>query len=127
MTVTAESAIRSKIFQGQILQTPDLLKSAPFEVGVIDSVGIVLLFGLKRTETLIPWRCLEGIPSFLRGKDWVEIGTIFDVKAKSDTLDSYMKQWINRGTAGWVAVVLEKAGIVEIDRKRPLKLRLIEW
>ena len=120
-----QSAIRKQIAPSAWLQTPDTYKSAPFQVAAIDSDGIILLFGKKKTPTRITWKCLEGIPAFLRGKGWVIIGTVFDVASKPSTLDGYLKGWIKRGTAGWVAAVLEKAGIVEINRKRPLRVRLI--
>ena len=118
-----ETAIRRTVSQGQRLSTPDIHRSAPFEVGRINHHGMALLFGRKRTLTTIPWACLEGIPLFLQGKGWVEIRTVYDIGAKPNTLDGYLKGWVNRGTAGWVAVVLERAGIVEIDRSRPMRVR----
>lgn len=119
-----ESAVRSQIAPGTWLQTPDTYKSSPFQVSTIDSDGIVLPFGKKKTPTRVTWECLEGIPAFLKGKEWVEIGTVYDTGAKPDTLDGYLEGWINRGTAGWVAAVLEKAAIVGINRKRPMRVRL---
>lgn len=124
MSGFVESAIRKTITPGEWLKTPDTYKGAPFQVANIDSDGIILLFGKKRTPTRITWKCLEGIPAFLRGKGWVVIGTIFYTWSNPATLDGYLKEWINRGTAGWVAAVLEKAGVVEIDRNRPMRVRL---
>ena len=119
-----ETAIRSKISPGQHLKTLDIHKSAPFEVKSIDSESIVLLFGKKKTPTKIDWQCLEGIPAFLKGKGWVEVGTVYYTTANPGTLDQYMKNWINRGTAGWIAALLEKAGIVQVDRNRPIRIRI---
>jgi hypothetical protein len=124
MAGLVETAIRSKISPCQRLKTPDIHKSASFEVKCLNIEGMVLLFGKKKTPTNISWQCLEGIPAFLKGKDWVKVGTVFDTSANPSTLDEYLKGWIKRGTAGWVAAVLEKAGIVEIDRHRPIRVRL---
>jgi len=119
-----ETAIRSKISPGQLLKTLDIQKSAPFEVKSMNTEAIILLFGKKKTPTKISWQCLEGIPAFLKGKGWVEVGTVYYTRANPGTLDEYMKGWINRGTAGWVAAVLEKVGIVEVDRNRPIRVRI---
>jgi hypothetical protein len=40
------------------------------------------------------------------------------------TLDAHLKQYLARATAGWVAVVLEKAGVVDVDRSPPARVRL---
>ena len=117
-----EKAVRRTITKDEILYTP--AKPAPFEVKTIDGKGIVLLLGEKKTPTKISWECLEGIPAFLRGKDWVEIRMTFNTKSAPNTFDEYMKKCVRRATANYIAVVLEKAGIVEIDRKRPLRIRL---
>ena len=119
-----ERAIRQRITEGEILYTPDLTKAAPFKVKSIDEKEIALLFGKKETPTRFSWACLEGIPAFLRGKDWVEIRMTFNTKGMPNTFDEYMKKYIKRATANYIAVVLKKADIVEIDRRRPLRIRL---
>ena len=55
----------------------------------------------------------------------VDIGGQHQVTGRSGTLDGYLKGWISRTTAGWVAVVLETAGLVEIVHGRPARIRLI--
>jgi hypothetical protein len=40
------------------------------------------------------------------------------------TLDSHLKQYLARATAGWVAVLLERASIVTLDRSRPARIKL---
>jgi hypothetical protein len=35
-----------------------------------------------------------------------------------------MKSFLKRATAGWVAVVLERAGVLVIDRSRPARVKL---
>ena len=115
-------AITSNIHPGDKLHTP--AQGAEFEVTQIDGDGIVLLLGKKQAWTPLRWDCLEGVPVFLRGKGWVDIGSKFDTSADPSTLDGYLKNCIKRATAGWVAVVLERSGVVEIDRGRPARVRL---
>lgn len=120
-----ETAIRKRFTHSERLYTP--AKKRPFEIVVKQDVPndeLFLLLGGKRTPTSIRWECLEGIPDFLKGKDWVRIGGVFDTRGDPTTLDGYLKKCIKRATAGWIAVALEEAGIVEIDRRRPLRVRL---
>ena len=122
MKGSVKRAIRQLISEGDKLHTP--AQAAEFEIGRIDNNGIVLLLGEQKAWTPLSWECLEGIPDFLGHDRWVVIGSKFDTRADSTTLDGYLKGHIKRATAGWVAAVLESAGIVEIDRGRPAKVRL---
>lgn len=117
-----ERAVKMAVHMGDKLHTP--AQGAEFEVAKIDRKGIVLLLGKKQAWTPLKWDCLEGIPGFLKGRGWVEIGSKFDTSADPQTLDGYLKRCIKRATAGWVAVILERAGVVEIDRSRPIKVRV---
>lgn len=119
-----ENAIRRQIAVRQEYYTPD--KHRPFWVDEKNDDFLNLLFGKKRTRTKIAWTVLEGIHTFLKGKGWVEIGTVYSIDSKPDTLDWYLKQHIYRATAGWLASILEASGIVEIDRNKPQRVRLIE-
>jgi hypothetical protein len=47
-----------------------------------------------------------------------------DVTGKPGTLDEHLKAFTKTNTAGWVAVVLEKAGVVDLIRDRPAYIRL---
>ena len=123
MKVSVEAAIRSSVRQGEVLPTPT--GTATFVVDQLDVEGLSLLFGPKKTRTLLTWRCLEGVPGFLRGRGWVLVGANRDVNSDQG-LDGYLKGWIKRQTANYVAVVLERAGIVELDRERPAQVRLID-
>lgn len=123
MTGPVQRAIRASVSEGQILHTP--ARRAPFIVERIDTDGIVLLLGVKRAWTPIPWDALEGVPAFLSGKDWVRItGTGFSPDIDPATFDGYMKGHVNRATAGWVAAVLATAGVVDIRQDRPASVRL---
>lgn len=117
-----ESAIRASLHPPADLRTP--AQGARFTFQEMNTDGIVLLLGAKRAHTALDWECLEGIPDYLRGKGWMKIGTKFEVNGEAHTLDIYLKACIKRATAGWVAALLEAAGIVEISRNRPAELRL---
>ena len=67
---------------------------------------------------------LEGVPDFLSTGAWSVIGSVYDQAANPATLDGYMKRFVNRATAGWVACLLETAGVVEIDRRSPARVRM---
>ena len=118
-----EAAIRAHLREGQQLGTPS--RGAPFVVSRIDRAAVTLLLGEKRTATPLPWSCWEGIPKFLDGKGWVDIGMRYSVDADPTTLDGYLKAYMKRATAGWVAVVLETARVIEIDRGLPARVRLL--
>ncbi len=90
----------------------------------INEKGVVLLLGAQEAWTLMTWACLEGVGPYLTGKGWVRIGSKYETSADPGTLDAYLKGFIKRATGGWVAVLLEHAGVVEIDRGRPAKVRL---
>lgn len=90
--------------------------------------ALVLLLGKQEAWTPISWRGVEEIPDLLRGRSWVFIGGSYSMDAVVGTLDAHLKKFLARATAGWVAVVLEKAGVVEIDRDRPARVRLgVNW
>src|SRR5690606_18368668 len=96
-----------------------------FTVQTIDGQGVVLLLGAQEAVTRLTWECLEGVTSFLRHGSWVELGGRYETSADPTTLDGYLKGCIKRATAGWVAVRLEEAGVVELDCRRPAKVRLL--
>jgi hypothetical protein len=116
-----ESAIRSKVREGDMLETP--VEAKPFYVGGIRGDGVVLELGEQRTPTHFSWECLEGVVPFLLQQGQLRInGSGKSTTIVRGTLDGYLKEHVNRLTAGWVAVLLEKAGVVQIDRRRPAKV-----
>ncbi|TCC60934.1 hypothetical protein E0H73_16850 [Kribbella pittospori] len=88
------------------------------------SDGFVLLLGQQQSRTPLPWKVVEEVPDVLRGRSLVLIGMTYSTDAVDGTLDAHLKAFLTRATAGWVAVVLEPAGVVEIDRARPARVRL---
>lgn len=97
----------------------------PFTVERFDQEALVLVFGEKETRTPMPWEALEGVPDLLRGRGWVPTTGSFAVGGDISTISGYLKQFFNRETANWVMVVLERAGVVELDRSRPITARLV--
>jgi hypothetical protein len=78
-----------------------------------------------RHRTPVSWDCLEGTIPFLRVRRWVLCAGKHSVDSVSGSFDEYMK---NTGPArdvtNWVAVVLEAAGVAELDRSRPVRIQL---
>lgn len=120
---SVQEAIQSSVRPGDVLLTPT--GAATFVVDRLDGEGMSLLFGPKMTRTLLTWRCLEGVPEYLRGRGWVLVAANRDVNSATG-LDGYFKRWIKRQVANYVAVVLEQAVVVELDRERPARVRLID-
>jgi len=119
-----EAAIRRTVREGEQLSTP--AQSEPFWVGTISAEGIVLELGKQRTETLFPWVCIEGVGPFLEQHGRVRInGSGKSQHIVQGTLDGYLKRHVNRLTAGWIAALLEKAGVVAIDRTRPAHVSVV--
>ena len=117
-----EKAIRGSCSDGMRLSTPT--GRGEFSIARVDSKGIVLLLGAKEAWTPLPWSCIEGVGAFLAPREWVPIGSMYETTADARTLDGYLKGYMKRATAGWVAAVLERAGVIEIDRSRPARVRL---
>ncbi len=117
-----QQAIRDHIHEGQVLHTPSHRK--PFKIGPIDGDGLVLLLGAGEWPTRLTWECLEGVVPFLTERGVIPIGGRHSSIPNPGTLDEHLKGCTPVTTAGWVAVVLEEAGILEIVRDRPAMVRL---
>jgi hypothetical protein len=118
-----ERAVRACIPTGTRLPTPT--GRATFIVDEFRRDGMVLLLGAKRTVTPLSWDCLEGITGYIQGGGWLRIGANRDANGSPGTLDAYLKSHIKRQVADYVAVVLERAHLVELNRDRPASLRLM--
>lgn len=113
--------ITQKIPLHSIIKTPS--GKAQFDFYHIDGEKVVI-----KTEggsyIKIPATCFDDAPSFLRGRGWIRIGALHDTSYE-ETFDSFVKRFTSgTSVASYVAPILEKVGIVEIDRSRPAKLRL---
>lgn len=124
MSGPVENAIRAHVIPGSRLPTPT--GNATFLVHELREFELILLLGEKQTWTPLSWDCLEGTLSFLRGRAWVRVGANRDPSGDPATLDGYLKGCMTykRQTANYVAVLLERAGLVDVDRNRPASVRL---
>lgn len=122
MAGPVERAVRSSVEEGARLPTP--AGRAEFVVDRLDSRGATLLFGPRRTPTFFSWACLEGIVDYLQGRNWTPVGANRDVRGNPNTLDWYLKQHVARQTANYVAVLLNRAGVLDLETKRPARVRL---
>jgi hypothetical protein len=95
-----------------------------FVVHELNSTEMVLLLGQQRAWTPLSWDCMEGVPEFLRNRGWVRVGASRDARGNPGTLDGSLKNCLKRQTADYAAVVLELAGVVELDRETPAHVRL---
>ena len=122
MTGAVEDAVRGAISPGYLLATPS--GRGQFKVAEYTAHQIVLLLGEKQAWTPLAWQALEQVPDFLRGRGWVLIGSVYSTGSTPGSLDAHLKAFLKRATAGWIAVVLEKAGVITMDRTRPARVKL---
>lgn len=119
----AQRCIRGAIAEGRRFGTPS--DNKPFLVQTLDNDGVVLLLA-EQHPIRIGWPIWEGALDLIRRRGPLRIGGGFSVEGETGTLDGYLKQFVSRLIAGWVAVVLEQAGLVRINRDRPATIRLTE-
>jgi hypothetical protein len=117
--------VTREIRAGMVFHTP--VRNASFTIDSIDAKHVVFFVGAK-TRIKIPRACWDGIPHFLRGKGWVEIGGKHDV-APSGTFEEYLDQYWSEGKshasgASYVVPVLEHLELVEVDHRIPSRIRL---
>jgi len=122
MAGSVEDAVRGAVSPGELLATPS--GRGHFTVAEYTAHGIVLLLGEKQARTPLPWQALEQVPDFLRGRGWVLIGSLYSTDSTPGSLDAHLKTFLKRATADWIAVVLEKAGVITVDRTRPARIEL---
>lgn len=115
--------LMGKLKDGDKLVTP--VRRKEFIVEHISETKTILMVGRGR-RTVVPAKYLNGIPNFLKGKDWVEIRATHSKESRPGTLEAYMNYYKpeRRGISNYVASILEYAEVVDIDRKLPSKVRL---
>lgn len=123
MEGVVERRVRERIQVGQRLMTP--AQGKPFLVADMSSEALVLDLA-EKWRTPIPWSSIEGIVPFVSAHGSVLIAGQYDTEGTDGTLDGYLKAYVNRATAGWVAAVLEAAEVLEIDRRRPARVRVVQ-
>lgn len=55
----------------------------------------------------------------------MKIGAVHDI-ADEGTLEAYLDKYVPRSSSSYVVPVLEQINVVEVQRGRPAKIRLIE-
>lgn len=86
---------------------------------------VMIQVGKEGRVLSIPSICFEEASHYLRGKGWVRIGAIHDVPIE-ETFKEFVQRYAHRSAASYVAPILEKIGVVEIDRRRTAKIRFIQ-
>ncbi len=121
--MNAMRILMGKLKDGDKLVTP--VRSKEFIVEHISETEVMLIIGEGWRNT-ISAKCLNGIPNFLKDKDWVEIRATHSNESKPGTLEAYLNYYKleRKGISNYVASILEYAEIVDIDRKLPSKVRL---
>jgi hypothetical protein len=119
----AQRCIRGVISDKSRLET--FSEDEPFLVDQIDDDNVVLLLAEKH-RTPIAWDVWEGALKFIHGRGSVRVGGGYTVDGEAGTLDGFLKQHVQRAVSGWVAVVLETAGLIHLNRDRPATVKLTD-
>lgn len=115
--------VTREIHSGMVLYTP--VRRARFTIYSFDKERVVFFVGSK-TRIIIPRACWDGIPNFLKGKDWVKIGAKHDI-APVGSFEEYLDTCEGKSHASgasYVVPVLEHLEIVEVNHRRPSQIRL---
>jgi hypothetical protein len=120
-----EQAIRTHVPAGSALETPG--RSRPFTIAEPTRDDLRILIANEH-DTPVSWVCLEGIVPFLSGKGWVRLGGgVRKGPLHPGSFDEYVKNsgcHRARDVTNWIAVVLQRAGVVDIKREGVLQIRL---
>ena len=119
----AQRCIRESIPEKRRLRT--FSENEPFSVDRIDDDKVILLLA-QRHRTPIPWDVWEATVKFIASRGTIRVGGGYTVDGEPGTLDGFLKQHVNRAVSGWVAVVLEEAGLVHLNRNRPATVKLTD-
>lgn len=116
-----QRAIRDAVQPGELLATAS--GRSEFSVAEYTAEACVLAVGPKRVRRPVPWPALEGAAAWLAGRDWTPVGSSFGGEPVPGTLDAHLRSTVRRSVAGWVAVLLVRAGLAEAEQ-RPLRVRV---
>lgn len=121
-----EAAIRESVVPPVEFGTP--AKAQPFTVHQFDDEGVVLLVGPQKSWTHLRWQWLEGVPAFLAGRSWMPLSANRNSEAAFGTFDGYFRKWVKRSVGVYVAVLLQHAGVLEIQSGTRVRVRLApDW
>jgi hypothetical protein len=119
--------IQKEIHEGLILYTP--VQRREFVVKRVEVDRLVFFVG--KTNIEVSKDCWNGIPNFLKDKDWVTIGALHETldKIPSGTLERYLRENSTNDKSKesqgcYVVSLLEHLKIVEVYHGRPSQIRL---
>ncbi|MDA0300908.1 MAG: hypothetical protein O2822_00105 [Chloroflexi bacterium] len=119
--MSTQEAISRSVQPGARIPTPS--GRSAFEVAQITADAVVLLFGPKRTPTRIPWKLLDEVVAAVPSDRWIPVGAMHSSSSEGGTLEALLKPSLKRSTASYVAALLEKAGLLELDRSGAHRIR----
>ncbi|MQA97277.1 MAG: hypothetical protein GEV11_22530 [Streptosporangiales bacterium] len=97
--------------------TPTTWPGLAVDVLALAGLGVLLLYGPSRAG----W---DRRHVLLAAGAALLVNAAMSLPGDPTRLDGYLKEWHPRQTANYVAVVLERAGLVELDRGLPARVRL---
>ena len=121
-TSSAAVAVKGAVQVGERLRTPT--GRGVFAIGEITNTHVTVLLGEQRTPTLVPWVVLDDALRQMSGRGWLLIGAIHTSDSPQGSFEELLKPALRRSTANYIAVLLERAGLLEIDRARPARVRV---
>ena len=115
--------ICDRIAPGTIIKTPS--GRSEFKWVHSDILSVIIEVGKKENWLTIPSSCFEKLPGFLRGKCWVRIGATHGIPPEN-SVDAFLQQFTSgTSVASYVVPIFEKVGMIEILRRRPMRVRWI--
>lgn len=115
-------AVMKAVQVGDRLPTPT--GRGVFEIAEITDIGVTVLLGERQTPTHVPWSILDEALRQMSGRGWVPIGAIHASDSPRGSFEELLKPALHRSTANYIAVLLERAALLEIDRVRPARVRV---
>jgi hypothetical protein len=119
--VTVQSAITAAVPPGSTLQTLTT-RRALFKVAEYHEDVMVLLLGHQNRRRIL-WQDLEELGAWLAARGWTALGAGYGVPTSPESLNGFLDGEISRSAGSYVAAILAKAGLVETDGRRPLRIR----
>lgn len=118
--------VRREIPCGTVFYTP--VKRCQHRIDYENDEVLFFKEDKKKPFSKTPKICWDGIPEFLKNEGWVKIGARFGIAPKG-SFQEYIDQFHPQGKtssseANDIASILERLGVVEIDRKIPSRIRL---
>lgn len=120
--------VRREIPSGTFFYTP--IKKSRHRIEYENDMVLFFKDDNEKPFSKTPKICWDRIPVFLKNKGWVRIGAKFDI-APRGSFQEYIDTFHSQGKtssseANDISSILERLGVVEVDRKLPSKIKLKE-